>query len=319
MIFDKLKQFRQSAYTLLGKGKDAICDLIDAVLTTPRAKSFVELSLSPVFRRKWSSTYAALRDSRPPRRKLMKLYIEQMPSESRPLLAGDHTAWSRSYAVTLKDRTIEHQPTQIAGNKPITVGHGFSTIAWIPEAQGSWALPLRHERITSFETPLSRAAFQLRQVCKHLQVRPIAVYDSEYGNASFVKQTVGIEADLLLRLRPNLCLWGAPPSYCGKGRPKLHGDKFKLADASTWGKPVACIELEDPKWGMIQIQQWSGLHFRLSAAQPMQVLRVTVSDQRIVKSLPKPIWLAWLGKQMPSLEHWSQVKVAKHLSRVRLG
>jgi len=25
MIFDKLKQFRQSAYTLLGKGKDAVC------------------------------------------------------------------------------------------------------------------------------------------------------------------------------------------------------------------------------------------------------------------------------------------------------
>lgn len=209
MIFNKLKQFRQSAYTLLGRGKDAICDLIDAVLTTPRVKSFVELSLSPVFRRKWSSTYAALRDSRPLRRKLMKLYIEQMPSESRPLLAGDHTAWPRSYAVTLKDRTIEHQPTQIVGNKPITVGHGFSTIAWIPEAQGSWALPLRHERITSFETPTSRAAFQLRQVCKNLQVRPIATYDSEYGNASFVKQTAGIEADLLLRLRPNLCLWGA--------------------------------------------------------------------------------------------------------------
>jgi len=56
MIFDKLKQFRQYAYMLLGKGKDAVCDLIDAVLTTPRVKSFVELSLSPVFRRKWSST-----------------------------------------------------------------------------------------------------------------------------------------------------------------------------------------------------------------------------------------------------------------------
>jgi hypothetical protein len=108
---------------LLGNGKDAVCDLIDAVLTTPGVKSFVELSLSPVFRRKWSSVYAALRDSRLPRRKLMRLYIEQMPSEGRPLLAGDHTAWSRPEARTLKDRTIEHQPTQIAGNKPIAVGY----------------------------------------------------------------------------------------------------------------------------------------------------------------------------------------------------
>jgi len=50
MIFDKLKQFRQSAYTLLGRGKDAVFDLMDSVLTSPQVNSFVELSLSPVFR-----------------------------------------------------------------------------------------------------------------------------------------------------------------------------------------------------------------------------------------------------------------------------
>jgi hypothetical protein len=51
MIFNKLKQFRQSTYTLLGKGKDAIFDLMDAVVTSPRVNSCAELSLSPVFRR----------------------------------------------------------------------------------------------------------------------------------------------------------------------------------------------------------------------------------------------------------------------------
>jgi hypothetical protein len=48
MIFDKLKQFRQSAYMLLGLGKDAVFDLMDPVLTSPKVNSFVELSLSPV-------------------------------------------------------------------------------------------------------------------------------------------------------------------------------------------------------------------------------------------------------------------------------
>ena len=232
----------------------------------------------------------------------MKLGIEQMPTEPRPLLAGDHTAWPRSYARTLRDRTIEHQPTPIAGNKPIAVGHGFSTNAKIPEAQGSWALPLRHERITSFETPLSRAAFQLKQVCKQLAMRPIATYDSEYGNASFLKQTAGIAADLLLRLRPNMCLWGAPPPYSGKGRPKVHGDKFKLADSSTWAESVATLELEDPKWGTVQIQQWSGLHLRAAVAHPLQLLRITVTGKHSGKRSPKPMWLGWLGEEMPSLE-----------------
>ncbi len=164
------------------------------------------------------------------------------------------------------------------------------------------SLPLRHERITSFETPLSRAAFQLKQVCKNLKVRPIVAYDSEYGNASFVKQTSGIEAELLLRLRPNLCLWSAPPPYSGKGRPKVHGDKFKLSDSTTWSQPVAILELEDPKWGQVKIQQWSGLHFRASTAHPMQLVRIAASGKSRSNRSPKPMWLGWQGEEMPSLE-----------------
>jgi len=116
MIFDKLKQFRQSAYMLLGQAKDAVCDLIDACFNNPKVKSFVELSLSPVFRRKCEA-YAALTDGRPQRRKLMKLYIAQMSMEAeRPLLAGDHTAWPRPEARTLRDRTIINQQLSAAIN-----------------------------------------------------------------------------------------------------------------------------------------------------------------------------------------------------------
>ncbi|MHC5938353.1 hypothetical protein [Nostoc sp.] len=35
------------------------------------------------------------------------------------------------------------------------------TIAWIPEDSGSRALPLRHERITSWENPIEKAVWQL--------------------------------------------------------------------------------------------------------------------------------------------------------------
>ncbi len=34
MTLDQLKQFRQSVYTILGKAKDALFDLMDAVLVT---------------------------------------------------------------------------------------------------------------------------------------------------------------------------------------------------------------------------------------------------------------------------------------------
>ncbi|MEH2276388.1 MAG: hypothetical protein V7K40_16750 [Nostoc sp.] len=83
----------------------------------------------------------------------MQLYIKQMPTQGRPLLTGDHTAWSRPDAVTLQERTIEHSSVTVAGNKSISIGQGYSTIAWILEDSGSWALPLRHERITRIGKP----------------------------------------------------------------------------------------------------------------------------------------------------------------------
>jgi hypothetical protein len=79
---------------MLGKAKDATFELMDSVMTTRNASCLAEFSLSPLFRRKWSSTYEALQDSRPNRNKLMKRYIEEIPSSEYVLLGIDHTAWS---------------------------------------------------------------------------------------------------------------------------------------------------------------------------------------------------------------------------------
>ena len=70
-------------------------------------------------------------------------------------MAIDHTVWGRPDAKTLKDRTHEYQGGVI-------IGQGYSTIAWIPEAQGSWALPLLHERISSGSSPMLQAASQFK-------------------------------------------------------------------------------------------------------------------------------------------------------------
>jgi len=140
--YGRLSAFRQTAYERLGTAKDALFELMDAVLLTPSANSFAELSLSPVFRRQWPSVYEALQDGRPDRDGLLKLYADEIRGEDRPLLVGDHTAWPRLSAPTLRDRTIEHHPTPIWGNKPITIGQGYSTVAFLPDEKRSWVLPL---------------------------------------------------------------------------------------------------------------------------------------------------------------------------------
>ena len=171
----------------------------------------------------------------------------------------------------------------------------------LPEEKGSWALPLRHNRISSHETPITKAVLQLKQVCRHLKERPITLWDSEYGCANFVKLTGEINADKLMRLRPNRCLFAERDSYQGKGRPKKHGHKMKLSDPTTWAIPVETIEINDPTWGVIEIQRWSQFHFYQSAEHPMEIILIQRKGKGLSQTAAKPMWLAWIGLETLSL------------------
>ncbi len=313
---NKLKTFRQAAYTHLGHARDALFELSDAVLLSPHVQCLAEYSQCPVFRRKWPSVYEAIQDGRPARAKLLELYLAEVRvSAGVPYVVcmGDHTAWSRPDARTLRERTVEHQPNRIPGAKPITVGQGYATLAWIPEASGSWALPLLHERIPPSATPLAQAATQLHTVVERLPTqRLLALFDAEYGCAPFVRQSAAIPCVKVARLRPNLVLATAPPPYRGHGRPAVHGRKFpkmaqplgmchKLRDARTWGQPTATYDTRDPQLGCVQLRLWTNLHFRKAPDVPLWVIRLERVDARGTKRDPKVLWLAWFGAPPPPL------------------
>ena len=57
-----LSQFREVLYQNLDNRADAILELLDALSSNRDARSVVELSLSPHFRRGYASVYAAIRD-----------------------------------------------------------------------------------------------------------------------------------------------------------------------------------------------------------------------------------------------------------------
>lgn len=56
----QLRQFRQELYQLLPARRDALLDLLDALCSSPQARSVVELSLSPLFRQEYGSVSAAI-------------------------------------------------------------------------------------------------------------------------------------------------------------------------------------------------------------------------------------------------------------------
>ncbi len=166
---------------------------------------------------------------------------------------------------------------------------------------------MRHERITSWDTPITKAAWQLKQVLAHLPQRPLVLFDREYGCASFVLQTAHLQADKLIRLRSNRCLYFAPPPYSGRGRPRSHGEKFKLNDSKTWQVPDFCVELDDSKLGRLRLRQWQNLHFGASAAHPMTLILLERLDIGSNHRQAKPLWLVWIGENSPQLEEvWQQ-------------
>lgn len=181
----------------------------------------------------------------------------------------------------------------MSGAKPVTLGQGHSTLAWLPQVQGSWALLLLHERITSAEPPIEKAVAQLRQVCQKVTTRPLSLWDAEYGCAPFLLKTAELACDKLIRLRSNRVLYGAPPPYTGTGRPRKHGDKFKLNEPTSGWQPDEEQSVEDDKWGPLRLQIWHDLHLRQAATQGLSLIRV----ERVSSStaLPlKPLWLIWV-------------------------
>ncbi|MEG4818448.1 NF041680 family putative transposase, partial [Microcoleus sp. K5-D4] len=300
MNSERLKDFRQAAYELLVRAKDATFELMDAVMTTRNASCLAEFSLSPLFNRQWPSVYEALQDCRPDRKKLMELYRKQLEQQVPPteyiLVAIDHTAWARPEAKTLKDRTHEYQRGSI-------LGQGYSTIAWIPETGGSWALPLLHERISSESSPILQAASQLKLVCEHSLNPVLAVLDREYGNASWVLAQADIQADCLMRLRKNACFWSAPPAYSGRGRPRKHGSKMRLNDPTTWLEADAAIFIDShPQLGQVRVRQWLDLHFYRAPEQRVNLILVERMNPMSNGQPFPPLWLAWVGERTLPLE-----------------
>ncbi len=100
-------------------------------------------------------------------------------------------------------------------------------------------------------------------------------------------------------------MWSTPPAYSGKGRPKIHGQQFRLNDSQSWWEPEQTLESVEPKLGKIRLKKWDDLHFRGSSKHPMTLILVERLETVTGRLNSQPLWLVWVGIQMPSLaEIW---------------
>ena len=151
----KLEQFRETVYRNFNNRADTLMDLLDALCSNTKASSVVELSLNPAFRRSYTALYKGIDEAELAEEALSGLVGSHLPQPERfPfwLLGVDVTSQPRLFGPTLTDRSMVYQPNQVKGNKPVTVGHQYSTVALLPEKEATiapWVVPLATERAES--------------------------------------------------------------------------------------------------------------------------------------------------------------------------
>lgn len=110
-----------------------------------------------------------------------------------------------------------------------------------------------------------------------------------------------------MRIRSNCCLYGEPEAYASKGRPKKHGRQFKINDESTWWQADTTVEINDPKLGLIRVNQWKQLHFKTASKQRLSLIKVERLNPKKTGNAHRPLWLIWVGEVFLPLEKvWSQ-------------
>lgn len=308
---NRLTAFRQALYEkVLTKRRDAQQELLDAMLLSPSVHAFAELCLCPAFKRSWSSLYKALEKGEQDEKALRELIVQQIPDEPVIVFPIDESAWPRPDAPTLKDRGFVHSASAAIDGAGIVIGHSYSVLAYVAEPESSWTLPVSTRRVSTSSSAVRVGVEQIQELCRLCADKAglkVITADGRYGNhrflGAFPREITTGRLALLVRLRSDRVLFGAPGPYSGRGRPRKHGAAFRFKDKTTWPDPQQQISFTDPRYGVVKLRLWQHLHTREDAQTPFSVLCAEIHLER--ENPPKPLWLAWVGPSLAAEQIWS--------------
>jgi hypothetical protein len=315
-----LARFRAERYqSVFGLRRDALGDLLDAVLTGAGATSLVRYTLAPCFRRGWASAPDALADGSLDVPALQRLCAATMPValvEGRLLWVLDGTIWPRPAAKTSPERTWGRWTGSGLPESGIVGSWEYQWLAAIPEATGSWILPValgRRDLAAGTATTLAIRQVRAAPAARASDApRPVLLLDSHYDVGELIQAELGV--DILARLASNRRFSRPPGPYAGKGAPRKHGPVFRCGDPPTHGTPDHTQSEPDPTYGTITLEVWDRLHTPPAPTIELTVIRVTPARRPRREQPPKPLWLVWHGGPLPTdlrtLWHWYQRRFA---------
>src|SRR4051794_31374398 len=110
LALEELRAFRQHVYPLFGCRRDALFELLDAVLTAPIIETPAHLSLAPSCQRGWGSLYDALNAGTMDVPQLERLIASYPLSSESTWYALDASVWPRCDAETSPARGYYAHP-----------------------------------------------------------------------------------------------------------------------------------------------------------------------------------------------------------------
>src|SRR5205807_5265197 len=109
MNLNTVNEFRHAVYRCFKQAGDALFNTVDALSSETAAHSFPELSLSPLFQRRWSSLYEAFEDGKIDAAGLREVFVQFAPlprAGEHVFLGVDTSNLFRPEATTSADRTL---------------------------------------------------------------------------------------------------------------------------------------------------------------------------------------------------------------------
>jgi hypothetical protein len=343
---EELRQFREAIYQSFDYRADALLDLLDALSSNSSASSVVELSLNPLFSRNYSSLHKAIddfsatstqtstEDEKQQRLKLEKEHLEiiaqHIPALQKRryhLLVTDITPQPRPFAKTLKDRKVVHSPNPAPGNKPITIGHEYSHLVYLPQKaeteSAPWVIPLSVRRVSSKENGIRVGASQLADLINNPTLGfanelCLNLGDGSYSAVHYLNQAKEYENLVIIaRLRSNRSLYFQPQPIAeqGKGHPTWYGQQFKLKNAGYYQSDQTLLTTYTSSRGRtfsVRIKALHNLLMRGKKDCPMHTCPLTLIRIEALKPNGKliyrrPLYLVVAGhrrEQLSLLEIW---------------
>jgi hypothetical protein len=317
--WEALRAFRHEVYNSgLGCRRDALFEMLDAVLTVSTLETPAHLSLAPGCHRGWASLYDALNAGTMDLTRLERLVASYPFQVQTAWYAVDASVWPRCDAETSPARGYYHHPYRHSHGQPIVAGWSYSWMAQLPPRCSSWTAPLRVRRITPGENLTHVAAEQIRSWLEQIPQTaptaavPIFTFDAGYDPVQLSLALDDLPVCLFVRLRAGRCFYADPTRQPPTGRPRRHGAKFVCDDPTTWPAPGLVWSATDPQYGMVSLQAWSGLHATpqnhatRGARLPRPLVRGTLIRLEVAHlprptKRPQPLWFWWYGPIPPDL------------------